>query len=66
MRILIAGGSGVIGARLIPALVAAGHDVIATTRRADTVPQLYRLGATGAVMDAFDAAGVRAIWSSTN
>jgi nucleoside-diphosphate-sugar epimerase len=61
MRILIAGGSGVIGARLIPALITAGHDVVATTRRMVTVPRLQRQGATGMVMDAFDAAGVRAV-----
>jgi len=61
MRILIAGGSGVIGARLIPALVAAGHDIAATTRRPSTVAQLEQLGATGMVMDAFDAAGVATV-----
>lgn len=61
MRILIAGGSGVIGTRLIPGLIAAGHVVTATTRRRATVPQLERLGATGMVMDAFDAGGACAV-----
>ena len=32
MRIFVAGASGVIGVRLVPLLVAAGHDVAAMTR----------------------------------
>jgi nucleoside-diphosphate-sugar epimerase len=38
MRVLVAGASGVIGRRLVPMLVAAGHEVVGTTRRpgADT------------------------------
>jgi len=54
-RILLAGGTGVIGRPLLRALVAAGHDVVATTRRPEGVRTLDGLGATGAVMDAFDA-----------
>jgi nucleoside-diphosphate-sugar epimerase len=54
-RILLAGGSGVIGSRLIPALVAAGHDVVATTRREENLPRLRALGARGVVADAYDA-----------
>jgi nucleoside-diphosphate-sugar epimerase len=55
MRILVAGGTGIIGRGLIPALVAAGHEVVATTRREDKLPQLSELGATGAVVDVYDA-----------
>jgi nucleoside-diphosphate-sugar epimerase len=55
-RILLAGGTGVIGRRLAPALVAAGHDVIATTRRADRIPSIEAGGASGAVLDVLDAA----------
>jgi uncharacterized protein YbjT (DUF2867 family) len=32
MRIFVAGASGVIGVRLVPLLVAAGHDVARMTR----------------------------------
>ena len=60
-RLLLAGGTGVIGRPLIRALVAAGHDVVATTRRPESVGALDELGATGAVMDAFDASGVAAL-----
>ena len=31
MRVFVAGGSGVIGRRLVPQLVARGHEVTATT-----------------------------------
>lgn len=61
MRLLLAGGTGVIGRPLIPALVAAGHEVIATTRRPESLGLLAELGATGVVMDAFDADRVRAV-----
>lgn len=55
MRIFLAGGSGVIGTRLIPALVAAGHDVVATTRRQENVARLSELGAMPVVVDVYDA-----------
>jgi nucleoside-diphosphate-sugar epimerase len=34
MRVFVAGGTGVIGRRLVPQLVARGHQVIATTTNA--------------------------------
>lgn len=55
MRIFIAGGSGVIGSRLIPELVAAGHEVVATTRREENLARLSELGARGVVVDVYDA-----------
>jgi nucleoside-diphosphate-sugar epimerase len=55
MRVFLAGGSGVIGRRLIPQLVAAGHEVAATTRHAAKVAMLQELGATAVVVDALDA-----------
>ena len=58
MRVFVAGGSGVIGRRLIPQLVARGHQVTATTTTADRVALLEGLGATGVVMDGLDAASV--------
>jgi hypothetical protein len=34
MRVFVAGGTGVVGRRLVPQLVARGHHVTATARRA--------------------------------
>ena len=48
-----------IGRPLIPQLVAAGHEVVATTRSAAKADDLRRLGATPAVLDALDADAVR-------
>jgi nucleoside-diphosphate-sugar epimerase len=58
MRIFLAGGSGVIGSRLIPELVAAGHEVVATTRHEDQLARLSELGAHGVVIDVYDAPGL--------
>lgn len=54
MRIFLAGGSGVIGVRLIPLLVADGHEVTAMTRSAHKVETLRGLGAEPVVCDVFD------------
>ena len=58
MRVFVAGGSGVLGRRLVPQLVARGHQVTATTTSADKLGLLADLGADGVVMDGLDAASV--------
>jgi len=58
MRIFLAGGSGLIGSRLIPALISAGHEVVATTRREDKLVHLSDLGAEAVAVDVYDRAGV--------
>ena len=58
MRVFVAGGTGVIGRRLVPELVARGHHVTATTTSAAKVMLLKQLGAEGTVMDGLDAASV--------
>src|SRR3954462_10169558 len=58
MRVFVAGGSGVIGRRLVPQLVARGHQVTATTTSAGKLGLLEQLGAEGVVMDGLDAAAV--------
>ncbi|MGW6376081.1 NAD-dependent epimerase/dehydratase family protein [Rhodococcus sp. NPDC055112] len=60
MRIFLAGGTGVIGRALVPALRDAGHTVVATTRREDRIDGLRRLGADGVVVDVFDPAALTA------
>jgi nucleoside-diphosphate-sugar epimerase len=58
MRVFVAGGTGVIGRRLVPQLVARGHEVTATTTSRDKVRMLGQLGAEGVVMDGLDAVSV--------
>jgi uncharacterized protein YbjT (DUF2867 family) len=54
MRIFIAGASGVIGVRLVPLLVSAGHEVAGMTRTVDKAERLRALGAMPIVCDVFD------------
>ncbi|MDG4820856.1 NAD(P)-dependent oxidoreductase [Asanoa sp. WMMD1127] len=58
MRVFVAGGSGVLGRRLVPQLVARGHEVTATTTGPAKLGLLAGLGARGVVMDGLDAASV--------
>jgi nucleoside-diphosphate-sugar epimerase len=58
MRVFVAGGSGVLGRRLVPQLVARGHQVTATTTSSAKLEVLERLGAEAVVMDGLDAAAV--------
>lgn len=55
MKIFLAGGSGVIGWLLIPALVAAGHEVTAISRRQDAADALAAQGAQPVIGDVLDA-----------
>jgi nucleoside-diphosphate-sugar epimerase len=59
MRVLVIGASGVIGKRLLPQLVEAGHEVIGTSRSAERAERLHGLGGHGIVLDALDADAVR-------
>ena len=54
MRIFLAGASGVIGQRLIPLLVQAGHVVGGLTRSPGKMELLSQLGAVPILCDAFD------------
>ena len=58
MRIFIAGGTGAVGKQLVPVLVRAGHQVVATTRSAKKTAALEAAGAVPAVLDALDRAAV--------
>ena len=51
MRVFLAGGTGAIGRRLVPQLVARGHQVTATTTSAARLSLLKELGAEAVVMD---------------
>lgn len=55
MKVFLAGASGVIGRRLVVLLRKTGHDVVGTTRSETKAAALQALGATAAVVDAYDA-----------
>src|ERR687887_587687 len=59
LRVFVAGASGVIGVRLVPQLVVAGHEVAGMTRSPAKVELLRGLGAEPVVCDAFDAHALR-------
>jgi nucleoside-diphosphate-sugar epimerase len=58
VKVFVAGGAGVLGRRLVPQLVAGGHQVTATTTSPAKLGLLEQLGAEGVVMDGLDAASV--------
>lgn len=59
MRIFLAGASGVIGIRLVPLLVSAGHVVAGMTRSREKVAGLEALGAEPVLCDVYEAEAVR-------
>lgn len=58
MRVFVAGATGAIGKRLVPMLVAGGHEVVAMTRSPGKTDQLGELGATPVVADGLDRRAV--------
>lgn len=61
MRVLVAGATGAVGRPLVPLLVAAGHQVIGTTRSEAKAAALRAAGAEPAVVDVRDTAALRAV-----
>jgi 2-alkyl-3-oxoalkanoate reductase len=60
MRVFVAGASGAVGSRLVPALVGAGHEVVATTTTPAKLEGLRGLGAEPVVLDVLDPAATTA------
>ena len=60
MKIFLAGGTGVVGRRALPALVAAGHDVSAVARTKAKADLVRSLGGEPVVVDLFAADAVGA------
>ena len=58
MRVFVTGATGALGRFLVPGLVAAGHQVTATTRSPGKTGQLRDAGAEPAVVDGLDRAAV--------
>lgn len=58
MRVLVVGATGAVGKQLVPQLIAAGHQVSATTQSPAKVDGLRAAGAQPLVLDALDGAAV--------
>jgi len=59
VRVFLAGATGVIGRRLVPQLLAAGHHVTGMVRSPERAQAVRSLGAEPAIADALDAEAVR-------
>jgi nucleoside-diphosphate-sugar epimerase len=59
VRVFLAGATGVIGRRLLPQLLAGGHQVTGTTRSAAKLEQLRAAGAEAVCVDAFEAEALK-------
>src|SRR6204780_5822096 len=61
MRVFVAGASGAIGTRLVPQLIARGHEVTGTfTSSPEKAERIRGLGAGAVALDLLDATAVRA------
>ncbi len=58
MKVFLTGATGVAGRLAVPALLAAGHDVRAVSRREDAAAGLRAAGAEPVTVDLFDAGAV--------
>jgi nucleoside-diphosphate-sugar epimerase len=58
MRILVAGATGAVGRPLVRQLVAAGHEVLGTTRSSDRMDRVRNLGAEAVVLDASETSAI--------
>ena len=58
MKIFVAGASGAIGRRLVPKLVAQGHEVTGTTTSPRNTATIARMGARPVVLDGLDSEAV--------
>ena len=58
MRVFVTGATGALGRHLVPGLVAAGHEVTATTRAPGKAGQLRGAGAQPVVLDGLDREAV--------
>ena len=59
MRVFVAGASGILGRRLVPQMIDAGHEVIGTHHSPANAGVLRTLGAKPVMLDLLDASAVR-------
>ncbi len=57
MRVLVFGGTGFLGSRIVPKLLERGHEVTVLTRRAEELPHLESIGASGILGDLLEPEG---------
>ncbi len=58
MRVFVAGANGAVGRRLVPMLVASGHQVTGTATSEKSAAAIRAQGAEAVVVDGLDAAGI--------
>jgi 2-alkyl-3-oxoalkanoate reductase len=58
MRVFVTGATGALGRHLVPGLIAAGHEVTATTRSPARLAQLREAGAEPVILDGLDREAV--------
>jgi nucleoside-diphosphate-sugar epimerase len=58
MRVFVAGAGGAIGTRLVPQLIAHGHEVIGTSRSPESAERVRALGAQAITLDLLDRRAV--------
>jgi nucleoside-diphosphate-sugar epimerase len=58
MRVFVAGAGGAVGKRLVPMLVARGHQVTGTATSERSADAIRAMGAEPVVVDGLDAAGI--------
>lgn len=61
VRVFVAGATGVIGRRVVPLLIAEGHDVTALVRTSEAAAAAGAAGATPAQADVYDAAALERV-----
>ena len=58
MRVLVFGGTGFLGSRIVPKLLERGHEVSVLTRRAEELYHLESIGASGILGDLLEPEGL--------
>ena len=58
MKVYVAGANGAIGRRLVPQLIAAGHDVVGAVRSLPATQEMRSLGAEPVMVDGLDEKAV--------
>jgi nucleoside-diphosphate-sugar epimerase len=58
MKVFVAGATGALGKRLVPALIAGGYEVVAMTRSPQKLDDLRAAGAEGVLADALNRSAV--------